>query len=98
MTEIEELRAEVAKLREELWSLRITGVNHYHHHAPLQQPTYYPPLHPTYYPNTCGGRAEPVWPNLDSYAKMANQLPLTPFPGAIGILTPYAPHAARANT
>lgn len=51
MTEIEELRAEVAKLREEIVVLKLAGpVVHYHHHE-AQPLTYMPNGQPApYYP------------------------------------------------
>lgn len=68
MTEIEELRAEIAKLREEIAGLRADrSIHHYHHGpSPLEpqipryvhpwpQPMY--PLLPPYPQVTCGGQA-----------------------------------------
>lgn len=61
MTEIEELRAEIAKLREEVSALRAgQTVHHYHHQAQpapfVGSPTSVPHW-PRYYPATSGGVA-----------------------------------------
>lgn len=50
MTEIEELRREIAALRKEIAGLRAGPEVHHHYHGP--QPSLLPqqPLHPQYYP------------------------------------------------
>lgn len=63
MTELEALRAEVAKLREEIADLRRSGVTHHHHyHQPAPWAPNYDlaPVVRPYYPDapipvTCGG-------------------------------------------
>lgn len=69
MTEIEALRAEVAELREEVRRLREASVVHHYHHQ-VAQPSilppspYEPPPWQPYWPVTCGGGAESIWPTL----------------------------------
>lgn len=85
MTEIEELRAEVAALREELRALKITGVNHYHYHSappwPYPQPYSVPQIYP--WQTTCGGSVEPIQPQLrlpNQWANRGSQSDLLGYP------------------
>lgn len=69
MSEIEELRAEVAKLREEVERFRADRVVHHYHHqaqpAPFIGPAYQPPQWPVGpLPVTCAQRPDTsLWMN-----------------------------------